>query len=156
MTAVLSSRVAAAWQAALAAEYAAVFGYALLGPHLAAAAQTSLARSSQNQHAAITVTTSTALISAGQPDVPPLPDYPWMYPVTDELSAQRLAIRLEVNTTSAWRYLIAAAAAPQEAGSGLATVRANALASLSAAAVRAMRWRIIVNPALPTVPFPGI
>jgi Domain of unknown function (DUF4439) len=150
------SAVADAWQQALAAEYAAVFGYGLLGPHLSAAAQVTLARTSQTQHEQLATATATALVAAGQSAPPPQADYSWMYPVTDYLSAQRLAIRLETNCASVWRYLIATAAAPNTSDATLAAVRASAMTALSGAAVRAMQWRATVNPSAPTVAFPGI
>jgi hypothetical protein len=153
----VSAALAQAWQQALAAEYAAVFGYGLLGPHLRAAVQVTLARTCQQQHETLATATSGALLAAGQTVVPPRADYPAFFPVTDDLSAQRLAIRIEGSSASAWRYLIAVAAAPHEAvDSSVSEVRVGAVSTLAATAVRAMRWRAIVNPAAPTVPFPGI
>jgi hypothetical protein len=156
----------AAWQQALGAEYAAVFGYGLLGPHLAAAAQTRLARTCQNQHSALAGQTTTALLAAGLTPLEPQVDYPSQFPVIDELSAQRLATRLEEAAASAWRYLVAVAAADPSAASTpsaaqltaarLAAIRLTAVTALSDSAVRAMRWRALVNPSAPTVAFPGI
>jgi hypothetical protein len=148
--------VGLAWQQALAAEYAGVFGYGLLGPHLSAAAQLSLARTCQAQHSALSTQTAAALRAAGQSVPDPLPDYPAMYPVTDDLSAQRLATRLEEAAASAWRYLIATAAAPPASDPALTAIRQSAVTALSASAVRAMRWRALVNATAPTVAFPGI
>jgi hypothetical protein len=150
---------ATAWQLALAAEYAAVFGYGLLGPHLASPVQTRLARTCQNQHSALASLTATALSSAGQTVPEPQPDYPSQFPVTDELSAQRLATRLEQDAASAWRYLLAVAAGATGSSlppARLTAIRLSAVSALSDSAVRAMRWRSLVNADAPTVAFPGI
>jgi hypothetical protein len=150
------SPVAAAWHLALAAEYAAAFGYGLLGPHLDAAAQVSLARTDQAAHQALSSATVTALLAAELTAPPPQADYPWMYPVADAASAQRLATHLETNAAGAWRYLIAAAAAPSTTDATLNAIRASAVAALSSSAVRAMQWRGLLDPGAPTVAFPGI
>jgi len=154
--------VAQAWQQALSAELAAVFGYGLLGPHLRAGEQVTLARACQQQHRALRDSTAADLLAVAQTVPTPLADYPSMFPVADELSAQRLATRLEDAAAAAWRYLIATAAGLPPGSTSttndtsVAKVRATALAALSASAVRAMRWRALVNPNAPTVPFPGI
>lgn len=153
--------VAQAWQQALAAEYAAAFGYGVLGPRLGVAASVALARAAEQAHHELGDRTAGDLGAAGQPPVAPAADYPLPYPVTDDLSAQHFAIRLESACASAWRYLISVAAAPDADHSGLdaaqlQTLRAVAQSALTASAVRAMRWRRLVDPAKATVPFPGI
>jgi hypothetical protein len=138
-----------AWQAALAAEYAAAFGYGTLGPRLTDAAQAQLARTCESAHRDVAATTAEQLVTAGATPVQPEADYQLPFAVTDADSARQLALRLETAAASAWRFVISIADTP-------ATLRATALAALSASAVRAVRWRALVTPATPTVPFPGI
>jgi hypothetical protein len=154
----IPSAVNSAWQRALAAEYAAVYGYGLLGPHLEATAQIQQARAFQAEHRSLSATVVTAMITAGATAPPPQPDYPTQYPVTDSLSAQRLATELEESAAAAWRYVIVALTTGPNSPTAASPVglRTSAQANLTAAAVRAMRWRALVNPAAPTVPFPGL
>jgi hypothetical protein len=159
--------VAQAWQDALAAEYAAVFGYGVLGPALRANESAGLARTSQDAHRELAAGTAARLTAAGQAPDPPEADYPLPFPVDDEQSAQRYATALEVAAASAWRYLVAVAADPNvnradgadregvDTGQ-LPLIRAAAQAALTASALRAMRWRQLTAPANATVPFPGI
>ena len=153
--------VAPAWQQALATEYAAVFGYGILGPRLGAAASVALARASEQAHRELGRRTAGDLDAAGLAPVAPAADYPLPYPVTDDLSARHFAIRLETACASAWRYLIAVTAAADAERSDvdaarLPTLRAAAQSALTASALRAMQWRQLVDPAKATVPFPGI
>ena len=158
-----------AWQQTLAAEYAAVFGYGVLGPRLVDATQITLARSSQQAHRDLVAQSEQQLTAAGLAPPAAEASYPLPYPIPDDATARQLALRLEEATASAWRYLISAAAvegsarsaasstpAPASSGSGLVTLRATALAALTDAAVRAVSWRRLVSPTSPTVPFPGI
>lgn len=140
----------AAWQAALAAEHAAVAGYDVLGPRLADPAQLSLARDSQQAHRVLRDNTSAQLVEAGQSPVPAAADYPLPFAVTDPASARHFAISLESACAAAWRYLISVT------GTSSASLRADAQQALTDSAVRAMRWRRLVAPTKPTVPFPGI
>jgi Domain of unknown function (DUF4439) len=142
--------VAAAWQAALASEHAAVAGYDVLGPRLADAAQVSLARDSQQAHRALRDATSARLIAAGQSPVAAASDYPLPFAVSDPVTAQRFAISLESACAAAWRYLISVVAASSR------SARADAQQALTDSAVRAMRWRRLVAPTKATVAFPGI
>ena len=146
--------LAEAWQLALAAEQQAVYGYSLVGPHLATASDSDLARNCQTAHETLRDKTATAITASGGAPQPPLPDYPSLYPVPDAKSARKLAIRLEQNAASAWRYLYAVAATAS--GRQPAAARTAAQAALIASAVRATRWRRIVDPASATVAFPGI
>lgn len=142
-----------AWQAALAAEQQAVFGYALLGPRFTAPADIALARACQDAHQQLQDETSAALLRAHLQPVAPQADYPSLYPVTDARSARRLAVRLETDAAAAWRYLYAQAAGtrPTAAGLGqLATIRSQAQDALTGSAVRAVQWRGTPEP------FPGI
>ena len=99
-----------AWQAALAAEHQAAFGYPLLGPQLSGADR-ELARRCQDEHESLRNATSARLAAAGLDPVAPLGDYPALYPVVGVRAARALAVRLEDECATAWRYLYAAAAA---------------------------------------------
>lgn len=138
----------AAWQAALAAEQRAVFGYALLGPKLSDAVDRAVARIDQSAHELLEMQTAAALTAAGQEPAEPAADYPDLYPVRDATAAKALALRLEEQSAAAWRFLYAAAAAAT--GLSAATARRQAQAGLIGSAVRALGWR--GRP----VPFPGI
>lgn len=142
-----------AWQAALAAEQQAVFGYALLGPHLSGTDQDLAVRCSDD-HESRRDATAAAIATAGLRPVAPKADYPPLYPVTDPGAARALAVRLEDDCAVAWRYLYlsAASTAGQRAGS----LRPTAQEALTASAIRATRWRVLTTPARATTPFPGI
>jgi hypothetical protein len=140
----------AAWQAALAAEHAAIAGYDVLGPRLADSGQVTLARDSQQAHRELRDATSARLVAAGQSPVPAAADYPLPFAVADPVAAKRLAISLESACAAAWRYLISVADASSR------SLRTDAQQALTASALRAMRWRRLVTPARATVAFPGI
>ena len=145
--------VPAAWQAALAAEHQAAFGYGLLGPHLRGTAL-ALAVECSDAHEALRDATEQELAAAGQPPVPPEADYPQLYPVPGAAAAGKLAARLEDDCAAAWRFLYAATAAAGSAPP--AGLRAAAQEALTASAVRAARWRRLIDPAHATTPFPGV
>jgi hypothetical protein len=142
-----------AWQGALAAEHAAVAGYDVLGPRLDPA-HVGLARTDQQAHRALRDATSAALTGAGQTPTAARPDYPLPFAVTSATTAHRFAVSLESACAAAWRYLIAVAADTPQLPNP--TLRADAQTALTASAVRAVGWRRLVDPAAPTVPFPGI
>ena len=147
------SALDAAWQAALAAEHQAVFGYGVLGPHLPAAGQT-LARAAQDAHATLRDGTAAAITAAHLTPVAARADYPGLYPVGDATAARRLAVRLEDDCAAAWRYLyLRAASSP---GRPARTLRAAAQLGLTGSAVRGARWRAELSPARATVAFPGL
>ena len=148
----LPAPVGAAWQAALAAEHQAVFGYALLGPQLGTGDQ-QLAVSCSDAHEALRDATEAAISASGLRPAPPEADYPALYPVPDAAHARTLAVRLEAACAAAWRYLyLQAASAPGPAAHAL---RRAAQDALTASAVRTVRWRAIVDPQHVTVAFPG-
>lgn len=146
----MSSSIDAAWQAALAAEHQACFGYGLLGVRLAGAQQR-LAVSCSDAHEALRDATERAMSQAGVQPVPPQADYPALYPVADATAARALAVRLEDACAAAWRYLYAQAAATR------ATARLpEAQGGLTGSAVRAVHWRALTSPADASRPFPGL
>jgi hypothetical protein len=139
-----------AWQAALAAEHEAVFGYGLLGPRLAS---TELAVACGAAHEALRDATAEELAAAGLDPVPPASDYPRLYPVPNADAAQALAVRVEDDCATAWRYLYLVAASTS--GVNARQLRSTAQDALTASAVRAVRWRVRVTPKHATRPFPG-
>jgi hypothetical protein len=140
----------AAWQAALAAEHQAVFGYGLLGPRLRGA-QHNLAVTCEAVHEALRDAIEAAMAGSGVRPVQPRADYPELYPVRDAGQARALAARLEDDCAGAWRYLYA-----QAARGGAIMRMAQAQSALTASAVRATRWRLLVSPTDATRPFPGV
>jgi hypothetical protein len=142
-----------AWQAALAAEDEAVFGYGLLGPQLSGADR-DRAAADAGAHEALRDDTAAAIGAAGLTPVPPLADYPALYPVDDSAAALKLALRLEDGCAGAWRFLYLQAAGSTSARAG--RLRGSAQAGLTASAVRGARWRAQVTPAHPSTPFPGL
>jgi hypothetical protein len=142
--------VHAAWQAALAAEHQAVFGYALLGVQLRGPQQR-FAVSCSDAHEALRDATETAMSEAGVRPVPPQPDYPTLYPVSDAPAARALAVRLEDACAAAWRYLFAQAALDHAAAR-----LGEAQDALTASAVRAVQWRRLAGTAAASQPFPGV
>ncbi len=80
---------------------------------------------------------------------PPLPaaGYQLPAPVTDPTDAANLAIRMEEDTSVAWRAVLEQATS--------ADGRAFAVTALSETAVTAARWRAILNTWPVTVAFPG-
>jgi hypothetical protein len=143
----------AAWQAALAAEHAAVAGYDVLGPRLTDRAEVTLARSCQQAHRDLRDRTAASLRDAGLQPVAALPGYPLPFAVADPGAARQFAVRLESGCASAWRYVIAVAA---QTASSNRPLRSDAQAALTASALLATRWRGLADPAMPTVAFPGI
>lgn len=139
-----------AWQAALAAEQRAVFGYALLGPRLRGTAVLARAVDCSDAHEALRNATADALAAAGATPVAPAADYPAMYPVDTADRARALALTLEVACAAAWRYLYAQAA--RAFAPPLPDLRRSTQAALTASAVRATRWRGAAAPP----PFPGM
>ena len=137
-----------AWQAALAAEHAAVYGYGIVGPRVPAA-ERSLARRCEDQHQRLRDQTVAALAAGGHAPVPPEPSYPMPFAVVDAASARRFALRLETDAAAAWRYLVAMSDPDS-------SVRTSASQALTDTAVRAFLWRRLISPAVPTVPFPGM
>ena len=144
----MSAPVVAVWQQALAAEQAAVHGYGIVGPRVPPD-ERSPARRCEQEHRELRDQTSAGLLTAGEAPVAPEASYPLPFPVVDTVSARRLAVRLETDAAAAWRYLIAVSA-PGEAA------RKAAAPALTASALRAMRWRRLLTPQTPTVPFPGL
>ena len=143
----------AAWQAALAAEHEAIFGYGVLGPRLSGADR-ALAGSCADAHVQLRNAAAAGLTAAGLDPVAPQADYPGLSPVPDAAAARRLAVHVEDGCAAAWRYLYLRAASV--AAPSADALRTRAQDALTASAVRAAQWRSRVTPAHPTTPFPGV
>lgn len=147
--ATLPASVVAALQQALAAEHAAVYGYAAVGPALPHA-QAVHARTDEAAHRASRDALLASLSAAGAVATSSASSYPVpARPVTATV-ARRYALNLESTCCQRWRYVVAVAA-----GTAPATVE-DAVHALTASAVRATRWRAQLTPSSPTTAFPGI
>lgn len=147
--ATLPTPVVAALQQALAAEHAAIYGYAAVGPALPHA-QAVHAHTNEVAHRISRDALMAILTGAGAFPISSATSYPVpAQPVTATV-ARRHALGLETTCCQRWRYVVAVAAgiapAPLE----------DAVRALTASAVRATRWRAQLTPASPTIAFPGI
>jgi hypothetical protein len=135
-----------AWQAALAAEHAAVYGYGAVGAHVRGTARADVV-AAETAHRGRRDALSTRLGSAGLTPAAAAPAYTLPFRVVDAPAAFRLAVELEEGTARAWRAAVAALEGSD---------RHVAAAALGDCAVRAARWRHLSAPATPaTVAFPG-
>ena len=136
-----------ALQGALAAEHAAMWVYGVAGAFLPSGL-TSRLDEAATEHQARRDATEQVLIGAGVPPVPAEPGYLTPEPVTDAASALRLVITAENDAAAAWRSVVERSPADPN-------LRGSALEALTAAAVRATRWRATAGTTPLTVPFPG-
>lgn len=136
-----SSALVPALQAVLAGEFAAVYGYGVVGAHVAPAARAQ-ALHALAWHQAQQPALSTAIAAAGATPVVAEPAYPLPFPVTTAAAAARLATTLEERVGATYADLVAAAQDPER------TLAADALA---ACAVRAAQWSG-VSEAFPGLP----
>lgn len=130
----------AATRAALAAEYAAAYGFGVVGAHSTGAARVRAARGLA-WHRAQQDPLRAALTRAGAAAPAPQPAYQLPFPVTGAVAAARLAATLEDGVAAAYADLVAAS----EGGD-----RQTAALALGACAVRAAQWRGSSEP------FPGL
>ncbi|GIG60410.1 hypothetical protein Lfu02_47820 [Longispora fulva] len=131
--------------AALAAEHAAVYGYGVLGSRLDGAALDT-ARAAETAHRERRDAVIAKLTGAGATPPPAEPVYAPPFPVTDRVSALKLALVIEERAAQAWR-----AALPVTDGED----RRLALDALVDTAQRAARWRRASGTSPSVVPFPG-
>jgi uncharacterized protein DUF4439 len=152
------SLVITALQQLLEWEYAAVYGYPVIGVTLTDAGQVERARTAEAAHRLVRDALSQQLM--GQLAVPgdPRPRYQPPAPVTDEASAQGWALQLEQGCAAGYRQLLASTASDTPAGNKAAGsgVRQQALTGLRSAATEAAYWRALLHPDAPTVAFPGL
>ncbi len=130
----------AAAQAALAAEHAAVYGYGVVGARVDAN-RVAAARTDYAAHLAARDAMRRTVKGLGADPVAADAAYALPFPVPDASAAVRLAAVLEDRVADAYGDLV-------RAGSG--ALRGEAASALTAAAVRAVRWRGSA------VAFPGI
>jgi uncharacterized protein DUF4439 len=127
-------------RAALAAEYAAVYGYGVVGAHLRGAALVQASRAlawHQGREPLLR-----AALSAEGADVPaPEAAYVLPFPVASAVTAARLATALEEGVGAVYADLVAA---------GESSDRQDAALALGQCALRAAQWRGF------SVPFPGL
>ena len=131
----------AALQGALAAEHVAVFGYGVLGAHLAGSQRTTAAQM-WNSHRARRDRLRSYVEAAGGVPVAAAPAYHLPSPVTSPRTAARLAARLEDGVTAGYAGL---------AGAADPGLRRYAALAMQEATVRALRWR-----GTPSGAFPGL
>lgn len=125
----------------LAAEHAAVFGYGVLGAHLAGSQQV-LALSAYDAHRVLRDSLLARLTARDLPTPPPSLAY-----ALPAGTAVQQAVVLEEGLCVLWRDLVSA--------TDSADLRGLAVRALSDAAVRAVRWRQAAKQRPATVPFPG-
>jgi hypothetical protein len=135
-----------ALQTALAAEHAVIWGYAVVGAHLDPALRDT-AWAADAAHRDRRDATAMLVRHYGGDPVPTSPSYELPFRVADPRAALRLAVHLEEGAAAAWRYVVGV--------TDERPLRRTATAALTEAAVRATRWRRMVTPRSPTVPFPG-
>ncbi|MQA14634.1 MAG: DUF4439 domain-containing protein [Pseudonocardiaceae bacterium] len=138
--------IVAALQAALATEHAAVWAYGVVAAFAADRRDAAVAEATAT-HRSRRDATERLLSDAGVDPVPAEPGYRVPVPVTDPVSAVQLAVTVETDTAQVWRAVIERSSATG--------VRSAALEALTGAAVRATRWRAVLEDTPPTVPFPG-
>ena len=131
--------------AALDAEYAAIFGYGVVGAHLDGDGQAA-ARVVEAAHRDRRDAVSLRIVAANATPAPAQAAYALPFPVTDAASALKLAVALEEGAAGAWRQALAATTGDD---------RKLALQSLMACAVQATRWRALAGIKPLTLPFPG-
>ncbi|MDJ0383832.1 ferritin-like domain-containing protein [Streptomyces sp. G-G2] len=118
-------------QSVLAAEHAAVYGYGVIGARIAAERATE-ARDAYGVHLARRDTLSRTVRDLGGSPQPAEAAYALPFLVRTPADAERLAAEIEDRVAGAYSDLVRAADGP---------LRREAADSLSAAAVRAARWR---------------
>lgn len=131
----------AALQGALAAEHVAIFGYGVLGAHLAGT-QRAAADQMWNSHRARRDKLRSYVEAAGGVPEAAAPAYHLPAPVTSPRTAAQLAARLEDGVTAGYTGL---------AGAADAGLRRYAALAMQEATVRAVRWRDA-----PSGAFPGL
>ncbi|WP_135453737.1 ferritin-like domain-containing protein [Mycobacterium sp. DL99] len=131
---------------AVAVEHGAIYGYGLVSAH-STAEDNALVATAMAEHRARRE--SAMVMLEARSVTPPLPaaGYQLPAPVNDPTDAANLAIRMEEDSSVAWRALLEQATSAED--------RTFALTALSQTAVTAARWRAIVNAWPVTVAFPG-
>ncbi|MFR9804330.1 ferritin-like domain-containing protein [Pseudonocardia sp. RS010] len=136
-----------ALQRALAAEHAALWSATLILAFVPED-QAAVAREDIAAHRALRSQIEQTLTDVGARPVSAQPAYDTPVPVTDALSAGRLAVTAEADALAAWRSVLEHTTNQQ--------LRVAALKALTEGTVRASRWRAATG-TVPTIPsLPGI
>lgn len=137
-----------ALQVALAGEHAAIWGYGEVGAKSVEARVPEIL-AVQQTHRLRRDLVEVVLLGAGATPVASDAAYALPSPITDPVSALRVAALIEDAVATTWRYVLGRTTT--------ATVRTTAGDALTATAVQALRWRVVVGDAGPTTKaFPGI
>ncbi|MEW2522759.1 ferritin-like domain-containing protein [Actinacidiphila alni] len=118
-------------QAALAAEYAAVYGYSVVGGRVAESREAE-ARQAYDAHRARRDVLGRTVVDLGGTPVTAAAGYELPFAVPDAAAALRLAAYLEDHVAGVYGDLVRAA---------IGDIRRDAASALREAAVRAVRWR---------------
>ncbi|MER7708186.1 ferritin-like domain-containing protein [Kitasatospora sp. NPDC097605] len=139
---------ATAFQDALGAEHAAIYGYGVVGARLTDDQQRTDARTTLAAHQSRRDAWQRLLTSTGATPTAAAPGYQLPFPVTDAPTATRLAAHLETRLTTVYADLVAAAPAPH---------RPLAADALRDSALRAHHWGATPTPfpGFPTTPTPS-
>ena len=130
---------------ALAAEYAAIFGYGAVGSHLTKTEKTAAVQADV-AHRGRRDALMLRIVGAKATPTPGAAAYELPYPVTDRETALKLAVDLEEGTARAWHQALGATTGDE---------RKLAVDALIDCAVRATRWRKAATVAPAVIPFPG-
>lgn len=133
--------------AAIAAEHSAVYLYGLVEAYAAPTRRAEIAKYTA-EHRAQRDALAVVLTTAGVPAPVAAAAYTPPEPVTDPITAAKVAAAIEDESAAAHRALLT-----QGDGDG---VRHLGVTGLGAAAVRGARWRTALGVSPTTVPFPGI
>jgi Domain of unknown function (DUF4439) len=136
----------AAVQAALGAEHAAIWVYGLVSAFLPEQFDVPVNEGS-TAHRARRDATERLLADAGETPRPPEPAYVAPKPVTDQASALGVLVVAESDSAVAWRAVLERTEDRE--------LRKTALEALTAAAVRATRWRRAAGQRPSAPAFPG-
>ncbi|MGK8523341.1 ferritin-like domain-containing protein [Nocardia asteroides] len=131
---------------ALNAEYGAVYAYGVIAAY-ASGERTRLIAEYTAAHRVRRDSTVDTLTLGGAAAPTPDAAYTVPFPVTDPISAARLAVTVESDVAVAWRSVV-------ERGASMA-VRRTGVDALTEAAVRLATWQSILGANPPTVAFPG-
>jgi hypothetical protein len=143
----ISDEAITALQGALAAEHAALWSYTLILAFVPSD-QAAQARKDIEAHRTLRSQIEQTLTELGARPVSAQPAYSTPQPVTDALSAGRLAVAAEDDAMAAWRSVLEHTEEPQ--------LRAAALKSLVEGTTRGARWRIATGTTPVIPPFPGV
>lgn len=133
-------------QTALAAEHAVIWGYAVVGVHVTAKQLPAVQRAELAHRSRRDLTGDLLRMRDTEP-VEAQASYELPFPVTDPVTALRLAIHLEQGDATAWHFVLG--------WTDDVALRRTALTALTEAAVQATRWRLAAGTQPATVAFPG-